>query len=377
MNMDDLKRDKDALFKRYPELKDVRVLPLGNTAWSYRNLSAFIEQCFSHDCGDESRILFTPEFLEWNMPAPLGVCVLDDRNRWLGCVLSFSYDYCRDGEIKKYTIGTAICTIPEMRGRGLGQLLGLSSTEFELTSGSGSEFSLSWVDNRYSHEGNSRLVLRQLEKTFTIRSFDLICKPVDCRKARIYAGLNTVTYAAARAAQLVFPSRRGNRFPAGFRVAPFRTASIDGYLALFDAVDRFKRFRRAYDPEGLARLLNFHKNGFHTLSYSLDDGGGTPWALLHGYKLLLKGDDWAFVTDGMIFHPELTWSLKRLFLSECEGILRDEERCVGMTLVATATEAPLWKYGYVPFGSQALALRTLADLELSSQDLRGLRIELR
>lgn len=144
-----------------------------------------------------------------------------------------------------------------------------------------------------------------------------------------------------------------------------------------DAVDRFKRFRRAYDREGLARLLNFHKNGFHTLSYSLDDGGGTPWALLHGYKLLLKDDDWAFVTDRMIFHPELTWSLKRLFLSECEGILRDEEGCVGITLVATAAEAPLWKYGYLPFGSQALAVRPLADLELSSQDLRRLRIELR
>ncbi len=189
--------------------------------------------------------------------------------------------------------------------------------------------------------------------------------------------MSTSIYAAVRITQQIFPSRRGNLFPDGFHVAPFCAASIEGYLALFEVVDRQKRFRRLYDRGSLERLLNFHKNTFHTLCYSLNDRGGTPWALLHGFKLPLKDDAWAFFADGLIFHPDLAWHLKRLFLSECERVLRDEEGCVGTSLIATATEEPLWKYGYVPFGSQTLGIRSRQGPELSARDLRGLRIELR
>lgn len=373
--LEDLKREKDTLFRKHPALRDARLLPLRETVWSYPKLSAFIERCFNHDYGNDSRIRFTPEFLEWNMPVPLGVCALDDRDRWLGCVLSFSGTYRHDGETRGYAIETGLSTIPEMRGRGFAQLLDLTYNETRLASGSG--FSVYWLDSRQSSKGNSNLILERKGETLCIQPHPLIGKSLDCRKARVHGGLNAVAYAAVWTAQQVFPSRRGRLFPGGYRLAPYSAACMDGYLALIEAVDRRKRFRRVYDREELTRLLNFHKNAFHTLCYSLNDGGGTPWALLYGYKLPLKDGVWTFCSDGMIFHPELTWRLKRLFLSECEGILRDEEGCIGVTLVGTAAEEPLWKYGYVPFESQGLGFELHAEPELTAHDLRGLRIELR
>jgi hypothetical protein len=374
--LEDLKRKKDNLLKKHPGLTDVRVLPLRETDWTYQKLSAFVERCFSHGYGNEPRIRFTPEFLEWNMPIPLGVLILDDRDRWLGCALSFSRTYNRDGEAREYVISTAASIIPEMRGRGLVQLLNLSLNESELLSGS--EFSIFWLDNRHRGRDDAKLaLLKRMEKSLEFQTVNLFGKSIDCRKARIHGGFNTATYAAVWTAHQVFPSRRGNRFPDGFRLEPFCTDCIDGYLALIEAVDRCKRFRRIYEREGLARLLSFHKNAFHTLCYSLNDRGGMPWALLYGYKLLLRDNDWAFFADGMVFHPDLTWQMKRLFLSECEGTLREEEGCIGTTLVGTTTEEPLWKYGYVSFGSQVLGFKAYADLKPSPQDLRELRIELR
>ena len=151
MPMEDLKRRKEALLRKHPELADVRVLPLRETTWSYRQLSAFIERCFVHGYGNESRIRFTPEFLEWNMPVPSGVCLLDDGDRWLGCALSFSSSYKRDDETKEYVISTAASTIPEMRGRGLVQLLNVSYNESDVISGS--EFSIFWPYIRYRSQG--------------------------------------------------------------------------------------------------------------------------------------------------------------------------------------------------------------------------------
>lgn len=373
--MEDLKRQKESLFRKHPGLRDVRLLPLRETPCSHRELSAFIERCFSHDYGNESRITFTPEFLEWNMPEPRGVCALDDHDQRLGCFLSFSHAYSRDGVMKKYAIETAWSTIPEMRGKGLAQFLELSLKEIKRASDT--DFSSYWLDIRHSKKGSSYRILGRKEKTLGIYSYNLIGKTFDYRKARVYAGLNAFTYAVVSATQQLFPSRRGNRFPGGYRVEPYAQSRIDRYIALIEEVDRGKRFRRVYDREDLARRLHFHKNTFHTLSYSLSDQGGQPWALLHGYKMPLKGDDWAFFADGMVFHPELAWSVKRLFLSECEGILRDEEGCIGATLVGTATEEPMWKHGYVPFGSQVLGFEPHVDLDLTPDDLRGLRIELR
>jgi hypothetical protein len=146
---------------------------------------------------------------------------------------------------------------------------------------------------------------------------------------------------------------------------------------LIDAADRSLPIRRIYDDGELSRMIHFRKNAFHALSYCLLDGGGRADGFLFGYKLPLGERDCAFFADGIIFRPGLIYGLRRSFLSECEGRLRDEEGCIGTTLVSTASPESLLKYGYVPFDRQVLGVEPYVEMDLSPRNLRGLRIELR
>jgi hypothetical protein len=146
---------------------------------------------------------------------------------------------------------------------------------------------------------------------------------------------------------------------------------------LIDTADRLSPIRRIYDDEELSRMIHFRKNAFHALSYCLLDGDDRADGFLFGYKLPLGERDCAFFADGIIFRPGLPYGVRRSFLSECEGRLREEEGCIGATLVSTASPESLLKYGYVPFDSQILVVEPYVEMDLCLRNLQGLRIELR
>jgi hypothetical protein len=65
VSLEDVKRQKDALLKKHPELKDLHVVPLCDSGLSYQELSDFIENCWRYNYGDQVRMSFCPEFLEF------------------------------------------------------------------------------------------------------------------------------------------------------------------------------------------------------------------------------------------------------------------------------------------------------------------------
>jgi hypothetical protein len=211
----------------------------------------------------------------------------------------------------------------------------------------------------------------------TINKIPLLAKSFDWRKSRKYGQLNIFLTLAARGIQLLFPSRRGHAFPGGRLVKTGAVEDLPTIQELIDTADRTLPIRRVYDDGELARMIHFRKNAFHALSYCLLDRDGRADGFLFGYKLPLWERDCAFFADGIIFRPGLSYGLRRTFLSECEGRLRDEEGCIGATLVSTASPESLLKYGYVPFDSQILVVEPYVEMDLSLRNLRGLRIELR
>jgi hypothetical protein len=204
-----------------------------------------------------------------------------------------------------------------------------------------------------------------------------LAKAFDWRKSQKYGQLNFLATAVVRGAQKLFPSRLGRVFPGGRRVREGAEVHLPAVRELLDAADRALPVRRVYGDEEVSRMITFRKNTFHALSYLLITEEGSADGFFFGYKLPLGERDYACLADGIVFRPGLPYRLRRSFLSECEGRLRDREGCVGVTLLSTASREDLLKYGYVPYDSQILLMDLYVGMDLSPGNLRNLRIELR
>ena len=68
VDLQDVEMQKDALLKKHPELKDLHVVPLSDSGLSYKELSNFIEKCWTYDYEDKPRIVFSPDLLEFTIP---------------------------------------------------------------------------------------------------------------------------------------------------------------------------------------------------------------------------------------------------------------------------------------------------------------------
>ena len=66
---EDLQRQKEALFRKHPDLGELRTVTVPEAGWDHRRTSDFIESCWRDYYGaEEARVVFSPEFLEWQFP---------------------------------------------------------------------------------------------------------------------------------------------------------------------------------------------------------------------------------------------------------------------------------------------------------------------
>ena len=374
-----LQAHREALFGKHPELRDLRIVTVQEAGWDHRRLSAFVESCWrSYYRASEARLVFSPEFLEWQLPELQGICALDREGRPAGCLMGFPRTCRRRGGAgeERFSVGSCLSILPEMRGRGIAQFLVLAFQERDVEQGL--SFGCCYLDPRKRAAGSSfGLWGGRRSRGHSLLRIPLLAKTFDWRKARRYGPLNLLETAVARGAQALFPSRRGQAFPGGRRVEEGTATHLPAARELLDAADGALPCRRVYGDEALARMIAFRKQSFHALSYLFTDGEGRADGFLFGYRFPLGAGDCAYFVDGVIFRPGLPGGLKRAFLSECEGRLRDREGCVGVTLLATAARENLLQYGYIPYSSQVLGMDPYAAIDLSPGLLRDLRIELR
>ena len=279
--LEDLSRQKEALFLKHPSLRDLRIATLQEAGWNHRRLSDFIESCWrGYYQPEEFRVVFSPEFLEWQMPELRGICALDGEGKVFGCVIFFRRRYSRGDQLRTFAIETAICTITNYRGRGIAQYLSIVHQEALIQAGE--DFSFRWLDSRKQQEGSSSHVFGQnRERIWATTTMSLLGKSFDWRKSRKYGQLNIFFTLAARGIQKLFPSRCGQTFPGGRRVQTGALEYLPAVRELIDAADRTLPLRRVYDDGELARMIRFRKNDFHALSYCLldEDGRAEGWVV--------------------------------------------------------------------------------------------------
>ncbi|MHB8772600.1 MAG: GNAT family protein [Syntrophales bacterium] len=374
-----LLRQKETLLRAHPDLREIRVVTVQEAGWDHRQASAFIESCWrDYYRAEESRVVFSPEFLEWQLPELHGICALDRDGRPAGCLVAFPRSYRMQGRdgVERFTLGSCLSILPNLRGRGIAQLMVLAVQELDMENGR--SFSCCYIDRRKSGSGSSyRIWGTPRSRAYSLSRISLLAKAFDWRKARTYGRLNFLATAVVRGAQKLFPSRRGRAFPNGLRVHAGSGEHLPAVRELLDAADRSLPARRVYGDAELTRMIVFRKNTFHALSYVLLDEQGRADGFLFGYRLPVGERDSAYFADGVVFRPGLPYRLRRSFLSECEGRLRDGEGCVGLTLLSTASPENLLKYGYVPYDSQIRGMDLYVGTGLTPRNLSDLRIELR
>lgn len=376
-NLKDLKRQMEKVYNKHPDLHDVEVVPLKSSNITLNELSDFIEKCWNYDYGNEARITFTPEFIEYNIPKinddfSCGIAKKD--GELAGAYLSFPTKQ-RIGEepITSY-IGTGLSTQPKYRGQGLSQLLWLKAIEFYLSSES--PISYAWLDVRHNWEGTSYKIFgKDKEKVHLNKLVNFYAKSFEYDTAVEVGKLGKVEKMGIKLTSGLFPTKYEE--PTGYEISPVEPKDSELIKYFIDEYQSKGELKREISPDGLVHRLGFSKNGFSSFAYGLQSRGNI-YGLIFGFTNPVGNQAKFLQVDGMLFHPDVKYKDKKKFISSCEQIARDEFGCFSSVIPGSVTNDGLIRYGYVPVAKQALcAVSYTGDVALTGNRMYNLFMELR
>jgi len=100
--------------------------------------------------------------------------------------------------------------------------------------------------------------------------------------------------------------------------------------------------------------------------------------LLYGFTNPVGAEDNYFQVDGLIFHPDLSYTRKRRILSSFEKTISDRYGSFSIVVPANVSTENLKKYGYLPVEKQALCLVCEnGDIDIKNRRMDKLFLELR
>lgn len=186
----------------------------------------------------------------------------DDANRLRGLGLGYNRTYSLTGAKFRSGPNTGFSVDPAYRGRGVGQLLynifleGNLRQNYPLTTG--------WYDTRHNKPGTAHSLFSKDQHTFT---FDV---------------------------------------PLWGKTLDYPVAAKHENLSLSE-----KAFKRVFRADELAWFLNYAKDGFATVCYSVKSGN-TVCGLFFGYKSTVSGSNSLLFLDGVIFDATLSYMQKKM-----------------------------------------------------------------
>ena len=163
----------------------------------------------------------------------------------------------------------------------------------------------------------------------------------------------------------------------GWREIPFKSGYRWTKLEPSPISLHEKAFKRVFGADELAWFLNYEKDGFATVCYSVKSGN-TVCGLFFGYKSAVSGSDSLLFLDGVIFDSTLSYLQKKMAFSAIEGYVKQTHRCFAVVGIGTIFSENPAKFGYFPFSRQTLQIIPQQDhLYFDKKMIRNSYIELR
>jgi len=379
VNLQDVERQKEALFKKHPKLNDLRIVHFCDAELSYRELSDFIEKCWRHDYGDQARIVFSAESLAYNIPdlqAEKISTAAEMDGRLIGLVLGIETDFAFDGKVIRAFIGTGLSTDPNSRARGISQLMWLNSIEQFLENHASVAFT--WLDVRHGWAGSSYSTYGgDPSKVHFKKIVDLYAKAIDREKTAAVGKLSGLERLGIQATSVMFPAKID--LPRHFELEAGSRAVARDYADFIHEFQGDNDIKRYFSEDELGRRISFSKGRVNGVALAVRGGvWGQVQALVYGFTNPVKDGDNYFQVDGLIFHPDLSYTHKRRILSSFEKTISDRYGSFSIVVPGNVSTDNLIKYGYLPVEKQALCLVCEnGDIDIKNQRMDKLFLELR
>jgi GNAT superfamily N-acetyltransferase len=373
--LDILQAQKKKLFEKNPELKKATVLTLKQTGYSFKDISAFIELCFDHDYQGETRMRFTPEFIEKNANNLSGTVILHDGNI-VASVMTFPNTcfsvFPNQTKPNNFVIESALSVHPEYRGKKLGQFIEIETKENLIKEGI--DFSVYWLDSRHNKPWHSFNIFgNDQNKIKETTEISLLCKSYNLVRLKKYEKLGFVLYSLLKTIQSIYPLKDNEL--QGYRVSKFDPALVDKYLDFAQGTTSFESVSIGFDRESFYRLYGPQKR--ESFFYSLvDETNDKISVLAFGFKSPQRKGDFLAFFDGLIFHENLPKPLKRNFMGVIEADLRDAEKCMAGTIPKNCIKGA-FSYGYIPYQKQVLGFDPYKELNFGINEVSKMLIGLR
>jgi len=372
---DVVEKSKGFLLKNNEALRSLVVEPLCDSDITIEKLSDFIEACWKRDYGSEGRIIFSPEFIKFNIPDiskdRVSLVGIMDGNL-VGAFLFFPMSYRMREEDVKGGIVTGLSTHDQLRGKRISQFLVLCIEERLIDNHI--QFAQFWLDDRHDSEGSSYQTYRNEKKrTEWNKTVPLCCKPFNVKMLAKVTKMSAIEKFGAQYIQWRFPSKFD--LPKGIKIDSFRESDIHKWIDFIHNHQPQTLLRRHFTSEELTRKLGYNKGRTKSVALKIERQGEMQ-GVVYGFTVPVGDFDLYAQLDGIILHPQLSRRDKRKIIGSCERAIIEEHSCFSSAIAASATSEQLTDFGYIELMTQTLGAN-FYDPTIPQDSLNSILVELR
>jgi GNAT acetyltransferase-like protein len=336
-------------------------------------ISALITAAWKRAFGSRPSVCFCPEFLRFNCgePSNPGSATLAHRDGDLcGTALNIPFDFEHNGQNLASSVITGLCSASEFEGSGMIEMLLAQQARHAIDVGRA--FSMHW---RSSKEGKGKTGEPSRSGLTHAARIPLYAKALDCPRAAELGGLGILEALGIRGLRMVYPP--GKRLPRGFETQNFTPDCLVECATFFHEFQPGTSLVRRFTPERFRRKLAYREGPIRAAALLLRHHGRLR-GIIYGYRNPVGEKDAYFSLDGAVFHPSLTLSQKRAFLSQIEAMAQDQQGCFAVLAPGSACQEPLRRCGYLPIKHYLFGATPYPNApELAPADVASLFVELR
>jgi hypothetical protein len=358
--LEDLNRQKEALFQKHPELHQYKCCRISEIGISLDELKGFIWECWQTDYQQGATIVSEP-FIEWIIGDGClhelsSLAILNEHEEVLGVVLGIKREYEWYGTRFPSVLNTGFSVDPQYRGQGICQYLRLSYLDANLRQGY--PLTVGWFDSRHNQPGTAHYLYAKKNEAIHA-DIPFYGKTLDYNMAVRQGQLSTLQKIYLRLSTFIFPLIKKNSLGKHY-VEECRECDLQRYLTLLGSSVQQAPLKRVFSERELSRQLFYKQGELETISYCIKQNEKVL-GLIYGYKNRVSIDSYVLQLDGVILSAELNYLEKRFFFGCVEGKVYRDRKCFAIIGIRTVfSENPL-PYGYLPFSKQTLEVVNNSD----------------
>ncbi len=339
--------------EKHPELKEVKFRE--SKGWEdIEGLSKLIEKVWSNYYKGESRIVFSPEYINYEFGEDLQVISAENEDNLLGVSIGKEIEVIVKGKPSKGFVATGLSVKEDWKKKGIGKAIHFNQQKHKEENNY--NFISYWFDLRKTSQGSSAKLFPDTMFNYKIPYY---FKVVDLKGAKENENLSGLKAIGAELSYLLNSRGKEKRRTI---IQPNRPNDAESVCDIISEYSKDKEVHFVFKPEDLRRKIQYSienpNEAVHCTFESIEKTVGAAGGFKHQNESKDKG---ILYLDYLFFNPKEGNPEKGL--KEIEQYAK-EIGCYGILVPESSTNLSkfsLIRRGYFPLGSQLLGIEPLNE----------------